>query len=68
VKFTVEAWDPDYGAPSDPDLADSTDKVDPSVEISPEHWHPLLPDCAPAEDVLFVDGVRRVDANLWIDR
>jgi hypothetical protein len=68
VRFTVEAWDPDYGAPSDADLADSTDKVDPSVELSPDQWRPLLPECAPAEDILFVDGVRRVDANLWIDR
>jgi len=68
VRFTVEAWDPDYGAPSDADLADSTDKVDPSVEVSPDQWRPLLPECAPAEDILFVDGVRRVDANLWIDR
>ncbi|HLE95383.1 MAG TPA: DNA double-strand break repair nuclease NurA [Acidimicrobiia bacterium] len=68
MRFTVEAWDPDYGAPSDADLADSTDKVDPSVELSPDQWRPLLPECAPAEDILFVDGVRRVDANLWIDR
>jgi hypothetical protein len=68
VRFTVEAWDPDYGAPSDADLADSTDKVDPSVELSPDQWRPLLPECAPAEDILFVDGVRRVDANLWIER
>lgn len=68
MKFSVEAWDPDYGAPSDPDLADSTDKVDPSVELAPDQWRPLLPECAPAGDVLFVDGVRRVDANLWIER
>ncbi len=68
MNFTVEAWDPDYGAPSDADLADSTDKVDPSVELTPENWRPLLPECEPAGDILFVDGVRRVDANLWIDR
>ncbi len=68
MKFTVEAWDPDYGAPSEADLVDSTENVDPSVELAPEQWRPLSPDVDPAPDILFVDGVRRVDANLWIER
>jgi hypothetical protein len=68
MKFTVESWDPDYGAPSEADLVDSTENVDPSVEVRPEDWRPLSPECQPAPDVLFVDGVRRVDANLWIER
>lgn len=68
MRFTVEAWDPDYGAPSDPDLIDSTEHVDPSVELPAESWRPLFPDTDPAGDILFVDGVRRVDANLWIER
>jgi hypothetical protein len=68
VRFTVESWDPEYGASSQPDLVDSTEDVDASVEVRPEEWRPLSPECAPALDVLFVDGVRRVDANLWIDQ
>lgn len=68
MRFTVEAWDPDYGASSQPDLVDSTEHVDPSVEIAAEKWRPLLPESEPAGDILFVDGVRRVDANLWIER
>jgi len=68
MRFTVEAWDPAYGAPSEADLVDSTENVDPSVELAPGQWRPLLPECDPAPDILFVDGVRRVDANLWIDR
>ena len=68
MKFDVEAWHPDYGAPSQPELVDSTETVDPSIEVSPEKWRPLLPECEPASEILFVDGVRRVDANLWIDR
>ncbi len=68
MRFTVEAWDPDYGAPSEADLVDSTENVDPSVELAPEQWRPLSPDVDPAPDILFVDGVRRVDANLWIER
>jgi hypothetical protein len=68
MRFTVETWHPDYGAPSEADLVDSTENVDPSVEVLPEHWRPLSPDVGPAREVLFVDGVRRVDANLWIER
>ncbi|MGA8040075.1 MAG: hypothetical protein WCA93_08210, partial [Acidimicrobiia bacterium] len=68
MRFTVESWDPDYGSQSEADLIDSTENVDPSVELAAENWQPLLPDVDPAPDILFVDGVRRVDANLWIDR
>lgn len=68
MNFTVETWDSDYGAPTDPELSDATENVDPSVEMAPGEWRPLLPDSEPVADVLFVDGVRRVDATLWIDQ
>lgn len=68
MRFTVEAWDSDYGAPTDPELADASENVDVGVEMRPEDWRPLLPETDPVDDVLFVDGVRRVDATLWIDQ
>jgi hypothetical protein len=68
VRFTVEAWDSDYGAPTDAELDDASQNVDVSVEVRPEEWRPLLPETDPVEDILFVDGVRRVDATLWIDQ
>ncbi len=68
MRFTVEAWDSDYGAPTDPELADSSENVDVSIEMRPEDWRPMLPDDDGAGDILFIDGVRRVDATLWIDR
>lgn len=68
MKFTVESWAPEYGAPTEADLVDSTENVDPSVELPPDKWRPLLPEGPGADDILFVDGVRRVDANLWIER
>ncbi|MGH8944697.1 MAG: hypothetical protein ACRDVL_00935 [Acidimicrobiia bacterium] len=68
MRFTVETWDSDYGAPTDPELTDATQNVDPSVEMRPEEWRHLLPDTDPVADVLFVDGVRRVDATLWIEK
>lgn len=68
MRFTVETWDSDYGAPTDAELEDASASVDPSVELRPEEWRPLLPETGPAGDILFVDGVRRVDATLWIDQ
>jgi hypothetical protein len=68
VRFTVEAWDSDYGAPTEAELDDASQSVDVSVEVRPEEWRPLLPETGAVEDILFVDGVRRVDATLWIDQ
>lgn len=68
MRFTVETWDSDYGAPTDAELDDASQNVDASVEMRPEEWRPLLPEAAPVDDILFVDGVRRVDATLWIDQ
>lgn len=68
MRFTVEAWDSDYGAPTDPELDDASDKVDVGVELPAEQWRPLLPEADPVSDIMFVDGVRRVDATLWIDQ
>lgn len=68
MNFTVEAWDSDYGAPTEAELDDASQNVDVSVETRPEDWKPLLPDTEPVPDVLFVDGVRRIDAALWIDQ
>lgn len=70
MRFAVESWAPDYGAPSsDETLAESTADVDPFVEVPRvEDWAPRVPpaDVGPLDDVLFVDGVRRVEANVWI--
>lgn len=49
-------------------MDDGSENVDVSVEIPPDRWEPMLPDAAKAQDVLFIDGVRRVDASLWIDQ
>jgi hypothetical protein len=68
MRFTVETWDSDYGAPTDPDLDDASENVDVSVEMRAEDWRPILPETGAVEDILFVDGVRRVDATLWIDQ
>jgi hypothetical protein len=69
MRFAVETWAPDYGASvAGAALADSDAEVDLGVECDPTAWAPARPRAgvAAAACVLFVDGVQRIDARLWI--
>jgi len=67
MRFTVETWAPDYGTPIDPDMDESATAVDVAVELPPGEWEPIDSHAEAAAEVVFVDGVRRVDANVWIE-
>ncbi len=75
MRFSVDGWDPGYGASLELEgqlegqLAESTARIDPDVEVPAGRWRPVDPDpSGPVPDaLLFVDGVRRVEAQLWID-
>ncbi len=71
VRFAVESWAPEYGSPTGDDGAMEVDPevdVDATAEMPIGDWRPLRPnpDLA-AHDVLFVDGVQRIDARLWFE-
>jgi uncharacterized protein len=73
VRLFVDAWDPSYGsayeaAEAEP-TAESTASVDPDVEVAHDSWRPLSPpgDVRAPGAVLLVDGVRRVDARIWVE-
>ncbi len=67
MRFAVETWAPDYGASVDEAaLAESDADVDVSVEHDPTRWSAISPATSPAACVLFVDGVQRIDAWVWI--
>ncbi|HEY7704450.1 MAG TPA: hypothetical protein VID03_06415 [Acidimicrobiia bacterium] len=67
AKLFVESWAPDYGAPLEvSEERQAASKVDPGVEIAGV-WEPLDGDPREADEVVFVDGVRRVDARLTLD-
>ena len=67
MRFAVETWAPDYGQPvDDAVLGEPEADVDLAVEVAPDDWAPITPAVAPASRVLFVDGVQRVDANVWV--
>jgi hypothetical protein len=69
VKFAVDPWDPSYGTSLDTELGESAAQVALDVERLAAEWQPIDPDPAavPPDAVLFVDGVRRVDAQLWVE-
>ena len=67
MRFAVETWAPDYGAPvGDAVLEDSTATVDLSPEMDADAWVPITPLVPAATTVSFVDGVQRIDARVWV--
>src|ERR1700754_1520404 len=72
MRWRVESWDPSYGASTESNeaaaLGRPSAQVALDVEMSAQHWRPIDPDPAAARwaAVLFVDGVRRVDAMAWV--
>lgn len=68
-RIAVETWDPEYGSPvSDFSESGTEAEIDAEIELSVADWRPLTP--APAalpERVVFVDGVRRMEAHAWIE-
>lgn len=69
MRFSVDPWDPSYGAGLDTELGASTAEIDAGVEVAPTEWAPVRPTAGllPPATVLFVDGVRRVDAQVWVE-
>lgn len=71
MRFSVDEWDPAYGSSLDLDdyLAESTARVDPNVEVPASQWQPVNADPGRALPgaLLFLDGVRRIEARVWVD-
>jgi hypothetical protein len=70
MRFSVDGWDPSYGTAIDiQELVETASKVDTTLEVSVSEWSPIPTDDAAVSPnrVLFVDGVRRIDARAWID-
>jgi len=72
MRFSVDAWDVGYGtalAIAEEDLPASVARVETDIETPAGQWAPipLAGDIPHPSAVLFVDGVRRIDARVWID-
>jgi hypothetical protein len=71
--FTVDPWDPGYGLAASEDLdggtrGESSAELDLDLELPAGRWRPVDPDPVPRRPgtVLFLDGVRRIDARVWV--
>ena len=70
MKFSVDPWDPSYGSALDEVLEPTEVVVETDVEVVAAQWEPITvsdPVRNRASVVLFVDGVRRIDAQVWIE-
>jgi hypothetical protein len=72
MRFSIDAWDVGYGtalAVAEEDLPVSVARVETDIETSAGQWAPIpvASDVPHPSAVLFVDGVRRIDARVWID-
>ncbi len=72
MRFSVDAWDVGYGtalAAAEEDLPASVARVETDVETPADQWVPVpaTTEVPHPSAVLFVDGVRRIDARVWID-
>jgi hypothetical protein len=68
MRFSVDPWDPAYGTSSGSQRGESSAEVAIDVEVPAAEWAPIdpSPGLVPPSAVLFVDGVRRVDAQVWV--
>lgn len=73
VSFTVDPWDPGYGIAFSNEmdsggLEASSAELILDLEQPAGQWRPVDPDLAPVlpGNVLFLDGVRRIDASIWV--
>jgi hypothetical protein len=71
MRYTVDGWDPAYGTSLELEeyLQESSARVAVDLELPASEWHPIdvRPGIPAPEAMLFVDGVRRIEARVWID-
>jgi hypothetical protein len=73
VAFSVDPWDPGYGMAFGEEaeagtLEESSAELDLNLELPAAEWHPIDPGVTAAlpGTLLFLDGVRRIDARVWM--
>lgn len=71
MRFAVDGWNPEYGVALDATFDPTSEPVDAAVECPLAEWAPIGAPAAMSTSVLpatvlFIDGVRRIDASVWI--
>jgi hypothetical protein len=73
VSFSVDPWDPSYGVAFGEEmtgeLAESTAELNLDLEVPADRWQPVTAhgDEPVPPTILFLDGVRRIDARVWLN-
>ena len=69
MKFSIDPWDPGYGSSDSGELDVSSAEINLELERPIGEWGPVAPTSVgdDPEVVWFCDGVRRVEARVWID-
>ncbi|MEV4358052.1 hypothetical protein ACWEPL_62500 [Nonomuraea sp. NPDC004186] len=71
--FTVDPWDPGYAAAlaveNLSEMGATSAELVIDIERPAADWKPVTPgpDASPPETLLVADGVRRIDARVWVD-
>jgi hypothetical protein len=73
ASFSVDPWDPSYGMAYGEEmggesLQESSAELALDLELPPDQWRPLTadPELPVPGTILFLDGVRRIDARVWV--
>lgn len=67
MRFTVEAWAPDFGASMEAAPEEEpTAPIETAIEVPDAAWAPIHARGEVPEEVAFVDGVNRIDAQVWL--
>jgi hypothetical protein len=70
TSYTIDPWDPSYGVAvgDEIDGRESTAKLALGIELPADEWRPIAVDndVRRPSSLLFLDGVRRIDARLWV--
>jgi hypothetical protein len=73
MSFSVDPWDPSYGMAYAEEmigeaLGESTAELILDLEFPADQWRALTPDASVRVPgtILFLDGVRRIDARVWV--
>ena len=70
TSYTIDPWDPSYGVAvgDEIDGRESTARLELGIELPADEWRPIAVDhdVRRPSSLLFLDGVRRIDARLWV--
>jgi len=73
ASFSVDPWDPSYGMAygeemTGDSLQQSSAELGLDLELPADQWRPLTadPELPVPATIMFLDGVRRIDARVWV--